>query len=282
MQAPDPRQPVGTPRRPLQRAAMGVAGLSLAATVGAAAYTSWADRRASRVTSSAHVVLPDPEGSRQTVWYYGKTPAEVDALLGSDNRLVSIAIAHAAPLRLDVAMVANTGARKMSWWWLPGTGAEVTSGQVGGFAGSHEARLVSLAPYVVDGTTYFAAIYVANGISDDKAWWWYFDTPAANVDGLLASHNARPIDLRSYGAIKRLYAVVMVAKPQVAEGMWWYMAVDRATIRARLADGHAQLTSLSPADPGMSTFDVIMSAAPAGPMPAYDNVSWAWATGDTD
>jgi hypothetical protein len=273
---------MGVGRRWLHRGVVGAGMLSFAAAVGVRSYAAWTARAADRAAAIARAPLPAPEGNRQAVWYFGKTVAEVRALLGADNRLVSIAISRAAPLRLDVAMVENTGTRKMSWWWLPGSGPEVTAAQNGSFAGEHEARLVSLAPYVADGTTYFAAIYLAGGGSDDRGWWWYFDMPRSSIDGLLAEHGARLVDLRSYSRGGTLYSLIMVPKGSASGQWWWYPSVDGATTRARLKSNHAVLTSVAPTDPAASTFDVVMGTSPAGSMPAYDNVSWAWATEDSD
>lgn len=223
-------------------------------------------------------------GGEQSVamWHYRKTPAEVQALLGSDRRLVSIAVASASPLLLDVAVIDNTGVGEVNWWWVPETGPDVTGDGIGRFAGSHEARLVSLAPYVIGRETYFAGIYVSAGGPDDHGWWYYFDQPRAAIDGLLASHGARLVDLRSYSKGATLYSVILVPKGEPTDGWWWDTGLDGPAVRARLRAHGAVLTSLSPADPSTSTFDVVMTSTPYRSMPTYDNVSWAWATQEGD
>jgi hypothetical protein len=220
--------------------------------------------------------------SDQAAWYYGKTPAEVHALLGTDKRLVSIAVASASPLRLDVATVDNTGVVEVRWWWIPETGPDVTGDGVGRFAGSHEARLVSLAPYVVGTETYFAGIYVPGGGSDDHGWWYYFDQPRTSIEPLLAEHGARLVDLRSYTkGLRTLYSLVMVPKAAPGDGWWWYADLDSRAIRERLRANRAELTSVAPTGPDTSTFDVVMTTS-SWRTPTYDNVSWAWATQEGD
>jgi len=42
------------------------------------------------------------------------------------------------------------------------------------------------------------------------------------------------------------------------------------------------LTSLQPTNATGATYDVVMNASGAGTMPAFQGVSWMWATNDTD
>jgi hypothetical protein len=270
------------PRRWLQRAVAAFAVISLLAVASVTSYGAWASRQATHAAASSPPAALVRDDGAAPVWYYGKTPAEVQALLGADNRLVGIDVAQARPLRLDVAMIANTGARRMAWWWLPGTGPEVEGGQVGRFTGEHEARIVSLAPYVVGGTTFFAAVCLGPPPGGQgSGWWWYFDIPRSRIEPLLVEHDARPLDLRSYSKGGTVYAMVMVPRHS-DPGSWWYAGLTAADTKLKLSEHRATLTSLAPTDPTASTFDVVMSASPAGTMPEFDNVSWAWGTVDTD
>lgn len=246
-----------------------------------ASYSLRADRGRDSSGGRRGPLVPG-DRSDEVVWHYGKTQAEVRALLGSDKRLVSIAVAATSPLRLDVAMTGNTGVVEVKWWWIPDGGPDVSGDGVGRFAGSHEARLVSLAPYVLEGETYFAGIYVSGGGPDDHGWWYYFDQPRSAIDALLAKHGARLADLRSYSKGSTLYSVVLVPKSAPTDGWWWDTGIDGAAVRERLRTHGAVLTSLSPADPSTSTFDVVMTSTSFRSTPTYDNVSWAWATQEDD
>ncbi|MGH7440890.1 MAG: hypothetical protein ACRENE_34875 [Polyangiaceae bacterium] len=268
--------------RSLPRLAITVVAIALFAAAAIAARGMRLGPGAGRPAPSAQPRQGGLEWSDQAVWHYGKTPAEVHALLGTDKRLVSIAVASASPLLLDVAIVGNTGVVEVRWWWIPETGPDVTGDGVGRFAGSHEARLVSLAPYVVGTETYFAGIYVAGGGPDDKGWWYYFDQPRTGIEPLLAEHGGRLVDLRSYAkGARTLYAFVLIPKAAPGDAWWWYTGLDAPAIRERLRANRAELTSLAPADPATSTFDVVMTTS-SWRTPTYDNVSWAWATQEGD
>jgi hypothetical protein len=237
-------------------------------------------------SSEAMASLPGPEanGTLPWSWYYAQTPRQVQDLVGTDNRLVSIQVKQASPLLLDVAIVSNTGTGHKNWWWVPNTGPDMTGAQLGEYSGFREGRTVSLAPYVIKGTTYFAAILINNTGSDYKTWWWYFDTPKSNINALLSQNNARLVDLRSYPKDGvTLYAFVMIPNTGADESAWWwYTALTPASTRANMKDNKAVLTSLQPTNATGATYDVVMNATGAGTMPAFQGVSWMWATNDTD
>jgi hypothetical protein len=231
---------------------------------------------------SPETPVPRGEEATEWTWHYRQTPRQVGALVGSDERIVSIEIERASPLLLDVATVHNVGRLQKAWWWLPGPDGDLVGGEdLAGYAGRRSARIVSLAPYVVGGETRFAALLVANG-NDGSGWWWYFDQSPDGVDAVLAKNEARPIDLRSY--VKngtRLYAVVMVPK-RPGEKTWWYMNVPVDAVRSRLKENGAVLASLNTADPAAATFDVVMNAHGMTNMPDFQGVSWVWGTTETD
>jgi hypothetical protein len=198
--------------------------------------------------SGPAAVLPEPRdyGPLPFTWYYGQTPRQVQDLVGADNRLVTIQVERASPLLLDVAMVRNSGTAHKDWWWVPGAGEAVGGSQLGEYCAFREGRVVSLAPYVVDGTTYFAAVLVANNGST-------------------------------------AYAAVMIPNTGPDEQKWWwYTGVDAASVKASLKENKALLASLQSADRAGTTFDVIMNAGVVNTMPSFQAVSWVWGTGDTD
>jgi len=238
------------------------------------------------VASVEPASLPEPlaNGTVSVTWYFAQPPQQVKDLLGNDNRLVSIDVQQAAPLLLNVAMVRNTGVARKAWWWAPGVGPDMTGAELGGYCALHEGRIVSLDPYVINGTTYFAAVLIGNAGSDDKGWWWYFDQPSSSIDKLTSQHHARLVDLRSYVKDRAtFYAFVMLPNAGGDESAWWwYAGASAAAVKTSLEENKAFLTSLRPADRAGTTFDVIMSASAASTMPASQNVSWIWGTIDTD
>lgn len=231
------------------------------------------------LVNSPEVPADDAE---EWTWHFRKTPRQVADLVGSTERVVSIEVERASPLLLNVATVHNRGRLERASWWLPGPDDEPTTGDsLAAYAGRHESRVVSLAPYVVGGETHFAAVLLANQ-TEGVGWWWYYDQTPGGVDAALARNEARPIDLRSY--VKngsRVYAVAMVPK-RGGDKCWWYMGISAQDVRAHLKENGAVLASLHTADPAEGTFDVVMSGNGVTNMPDVQNVSWVWGTTEID
>jgi len=111
----------------------------------------------SNLSSTAQAALGEPVQAANIGWwwYYGQTPDQVASLLSTNNaRLVSLRVQSSSPLMLDVAMVQNTGTFAKTWWWYYG----LTAQQLADRATANDARIVNLEPYIVNGTTYFAAV----------------------------------------------------------------------------------------------------------------------------
>jgi CubicO group peptidase (beta-lactamase class C family) len=180
---------------------------------------------------------------------------------------VSLRVQSLNPLLLDVAMVKNTGTFAKTWWWYYGQTAE----QLGDIATANDARIVNLEPYVVNGTTYFAAIMLHNVGADYSGWWWYYGLTADQVQARLSENNARLIDLRRYGNV---YAVIMIPNTGSNQSSWWwYYNVTSDQVRQYINANNAYLISLDPNSDG-STFNVVMNAYPGG-------FSWWWYYGES-
>jgi hypothetical protein len=230
-----------------------------------------------------------PGGSRSepgpptVAWHHGLTAKGVEAVLDPDSRLVQIQVQQTSPLLFNVAVAKNTGLERRDWWWVPGTGPELTASELGAFATLHEARVVSMAPYVREGTTHLAAVLIRNSGFDERSWWWYFDLPRESVDRVVTEQNAQPIDLRSYLKDGRTaYALVMVGKSGPDERSWWYTGASRSFVKAELEKNRASLVSVqSAAVQGDGALDVIIDNQPPGATGLF-GVSWVWAAGDAD
>jgi CubicO group peptidase (beta-lactamase class C family) len=221
--------------------------------------------------STARAALGEPvqAASIGWWWYYGQTPDQVSSLLSTNNaRLVSLRVQSSNPLRLDVAMVQNTGTFAKTWWWYYGQ----TADQLANLATANDARIVNLEPYVVNGTTYFAAIMLHNVGADYSGWWWYYGLTADQVKTHLSDNNARLIDLRRYDG--GVYGVVMISNTGSNQsGWWWYYNITADQVRQYISDNNAYLISLD-LGPDGSTFNVVMNANPGG-------FSWWWYYGET-
>jgi CubicO group peptidase (beta-lactamase class C family) len=225
--------------------------------------------------SPARASLGEPLQTAPTGWwwYVGQTPTQVSTLISSKNaRLVSLRVQSSSPLLFDVATVKNTGIYNKDWWWYYG----LTAQDLQNYYTANDARVVSLEPYVVGGTTYFAAIMVHNVGADYSGWWWYYGLTPAQIQSHLTTNKARLIDLRQYASgSSTVYGVVMIANTgQNQSGWWWYYGITPAQIQTNLNTNKAYLVSIDPANSSASTFNVVMNAAPLG-------LGWWWYYGET-
>ncbi len=63
-----------------------------------------------------------------------------------------------------VTMVANTGDYASAWWWYYGQ----TADQVGALLNQHNARLISIDPYMTSAGLRFAVVMVPNAGPQDR------------------------------------------------------------------------------------------------------------------
>lgn len=227
------------------------------------------------IVAPARASLGEPLQTAPTNWgwYLGQTPAQVSTLISSQNaRLVSLRVQSASPLLFDVAYVQNSGTYSKDWWWYYG----LTQQQLQDYCTANNARLISVEPYVVAGTTYFAAIMLHNVGADYSGWWWYYGLTPAQIKTELTTNKARLIDLRQYtSGGSTVYGVVMIPNTGAnLSGSWWYYGLTPAQIQTNLTTNNAYLISIDPADSAGSTFNVVMNAAPSG-------LGWWWYYGQT-
>ena len=224
---------------------------------------------------TAHAALGEPVQTANTNWwwYYGQTPAQVSALIDTDNaRFVSLRVASTNPLLLDVALVQNTDTYKKTWWWYYG----LTAQELQDHLTANNARLESLEPYVVNGVTYFAAIMLHNVGADYSGWWWYYGVTPAQISSLLTQNDARLIDLRQYwNGSSTVYGVVMVSNTGTNQsGWWWYYNISASQVGEFLAQNNAYLISIDPANTAGTAFNVVMNSYAPG-------FRWYWYYGQT-
>lgn len=206
-------------------------------------------------------------------WYYGQTPAQVSAIVDSTGgRIVSLQVESTSPLLFSVALVSNTGSNAKGWWWYYGQ----TAAQLGNLVSSLNARIVNLHPYVVNGTTYFAAVLLPNTGADAAGWWWYYGVSSAQIATLLNDNNARLIDLNRYTINgSTVFSAVMIHNAGSWGRAWWYYYnVSGSTVGSLLQQSSAMLTNIEPAASDGSTFDVVMEQPPSTP-------HWWWYYGQT-
>ncbi len=133
--------------------------------------------------------------------------------------MIDIQVESASPLKLNVAMVKNTGDYQQTWWWYYGQ----TKTQLLEKLSLHNARIKDLEVYSVNGQERFAAILTPNTGENAKAWWWYHGVSSTTLNEKVRTNQARLIDLDSRVVNgTRIYDAVMVKNTGVDAKNWWY------------------------------------------------------------
>jgi len=203
-------------------------------------------------------------------WFQNRTRAEVDALIGTTNRLVSLQMTQTSPPLFTGTMVANSGTHGRDWTWY----YDLTPQSLQGILVPGRWRSISLDAYIKDGTLHYATVVVRNSGVDDQGW-WTFSGDVAGVQTQLDQHDARLIDLRRVrgGSSNQVVALMVSNTGPHETNSWWYAGQTMAQVTANLTANNAYLVSLSPADASGSTFDVVMNQAPTS------GIGWGWYVG---
>jgi CubicO group peptidase (beta-lactamase class C family) len=185
--------------------------------------------------------------AKQWWWYIGIDENTLKGYIATNHaRLVSLKAYDigGGDTRFAVAMVANSGAdAKQCWWYFGKTQAELAA-----LIDANKARLTELQTYPTQGQTVFSAIMIANQGADGRAWWWYPNDPAGNIDGQLSQNSARIIDITPAGGG---FNVVMEGCSSACPGDWWYYGVDPNGTLAWAQDNGARIVAANPySDPG--------------------------------
>jgi hypothetical protein len=170
-------------------------------------------------------------------WYHGVTPAQISTDLNAHHaRLTQLKIEDPAADTFSVVMVANSGPYASGWWWYYGQ----TAAQVSTTLLTNSARLISISPYEVSGTLYFAVIEVPETGSQARGWEWFYGDTANDVITQLNAGSWRPIALEPYaynGGTR--YATIFVANTGY-DLKGWYVNIGQpiATINGEVAQGY--------------------------------------------
>ncbi len=162
--------------------------------------------------------------------------------------------------RWDAVLVRNSGTYAEGWWWYTG----LTATQVGNNLNTNSARLIDLEPYEDgNGNLRFACVMVDNTGSNQKSFWWYYNTSSSNLTTQLNANSARLVDLDRYTiGSTTYYSGVMIANTGGDQrSWWWYLNQTPAQVSNLLNTNQAQLYDLEPRDTG--NFDCIMIRDPA-------------------
>ena len=214
-------------------------------------------------------VMSTPTG---WVWYYGITPNQLSSVISAGNyRIVDLQAesATAAGPVFTVALVANTGAYGKGWWWYYGQ----SIAQVSAALSANNARLISIAPYVVNGTTYFASVMVPNTGADAKGWYWWVGSASA-ISANLTSSGARLVDLEPYSTGNGTsYAAIAIANTGAdANSWWWYLDDGLSDLLNHVTTNNAQVLTFN-LEPGTVNYDAAMQGGSTAPWWFYAAVT---------
>src|SRR6185312_5919009 len=186
-------------------------------------------------------------------WYFGLTSAQVTQKINAHHaRIIDLErYTSGGQRRFAVVMVKNTGSAAKGWWWY----YDLTSGEVSAKVDAHNARLIDLESYVVNGNRRYSVVMIRNTGADAKPWWWYFNVSASFVTSKLGTNKARLLDLdrRSNGN----FDVVMQRRG--SESWWWYYGKSASSVGKLASQNGARIVDLEPYTSGGSKrFTVLM------------------------
>jgi hypothetical protein len=90
-------------------------------------------------------------------------------------------------------------------------------------------RLVDISVESFSPSYLFTAVNVANSGSYAKGWWWYVNASPATVSNLLATNNARLVDLDIDSTTGNLN-VIMVSCAFGCPFWWWYYGISTSQL----------------------------------------------------
>ncbi|MDQ1712914.1 MAG: hypothetical protein QOE45_2364 [Frankiaceae bacterium] len=181
-------------------------------------------------------------------WYYGKTTAQINSLLGSNNaRLISLdGYNTSAGARYAVVMVSNAGPAAKSWhWWVSTTTSFITS-----HLNSDVDRIIDLGEFAIGSTRYFTAVTIHNTTPDNKGWYWYTNRTTAQVQSLLSTNHARIVDIEAVG--NGNWDVVMQTDG-IGFNLWYVGRPSAAALLAIANQTGTRLTAIQRYASGSST-----------------------------
>jgi outer membrane protein assembly factor BamB len=128
-------------------------------------------------------------------WYFGKTPAEIAALVAQhDARLIDFRqYAFNGTSQHAAVMIRNTGADATAWWWY----YNVTPAQLRTHLTQNDAYLVSLQIANPSSPT-FNVVMEKLPTPGGHGWWWYYGESATELTSLYTENAAWVHDVKSY------------------------------------------------------------------------------------
>lgn len=168
------------------------------------------------------------------------TLAEVQTWAAQGYRMSNFEVAaFGGSFTVNCSMVRNTGAYAAGWlFYHDKTGAELSA-----LCSSHDARIVDLERYELNGQPTFAALLFVNSGQQQKAWSWHTGIPEGSIWTTMSGMGHRPIDIEPYSYNgQRYYHVVSIANTGSDNKAWWvYTDVTLAQVQGFMSQHDARL-----------------------------------------
>jgi hypothetical protein len=182
-------------------------------------------------------------------WYYGQTAVQVNNFLSTHNaRFISFEpYVVGGSVRFAFVAVPNTGSQGRAWWYYYGQ----SQSSIASSLSSNGARLISLRPYVLGGTTYYAVLEISNSGTDyaDAGSWYSFNQSASQIASQSQTDSARLISMAAdpNGGFDTIYL------GSEGEYWWWYYGVSASTLVNNMLTNGARLIDITSYSSGGST-----------------------------
>ncbi|MBI3848662.1 MAG: serine hydrolase [Planctomycetes bacterium] len=126
-------------------------------------------------------------------WRFDQTEAQIEQFMSDNNaRILDLEVARVnGQPRLAATMIRNAGSDAVGWWYYYDRSLSFIDSQVV----AHDARIIDLDSYVVDGVRLWSAVMVHNAGTHYSDWWWYVNQSPAQIFQKLLLHHARIVDL---------------------------------------------------------------------------------------
>ena len=230
-------------------------------TIGVLTFLAAAAASLIGLTQAAHA-QNDRINDEPTGWwyYYGATPAFIDAEMANGRRPFNIGLTGA---NYDAILVSNSGeyaATGMDAYW----GVSIAS--LNNSLTNSNNRIIDLEVVDPNLGTYSAVVVDNAGATAAPGWDWATGLTYAQLTAWPGANNLRPIDVDVFAtAAGTRYSIVGVPNNgNNAQGWWWYFGVNEAFINNALGTNGARLIDIDVVDNNPMLFNVVMVSQNTG------------------
>lgn len=222
-------------------------------------------------TTNTQIALTETSDTTPTQfwWLHGVSANQIKAQLQQGYRIIDLEVESTSPYRFSAAMVKNQGTYAKTWWWYYGLTSEAVKEKLS----QHQARIIDLQVYRVNGKKRYAVVLVSNTGAEAKAWWYYTDLSFDDIMAKARDNQARIVDLDTYTLRgKRRFSAVMIRNTGADRKAWWVYSNKSANfISSKLRENNARIIDIERRT--NNTFTVLMERS--------QGQGWWWYYGKT-